>query len=631
MGIGWAAVPTMTLSSSRPPMEGHSDRRFVAAALVVMLVWLVLLARLFFLQVIEGDQYRISALRNSVRTLRVQATRGMILDRNGEILVDSRPSFDVLVVPNETNGLSDTLTRIANLVGEEPNQVLERIGRPKGRARFEVQKVAVDLDRTIFPRVQERLWALSGVVTQANPIRDYRLEQSAAHVLGRLGEIGQNQLQQKQYQGYRRGDVIGIQGIEKLLDRELRGRDGGLNVLVDAHGRQLELLDEVEPQPGQNVILTLDRRLQVLAEQKLLESERNGAVVALDPRTGEVLVLANRPAYSPNQFAKGIDSDDWKKLAEDPDTPLHNRAIHGQYPPGSTYKVVTALAGLGEGLITPDFTVECRGSFRLGRRRYRCWKRGGHKTVNLQRALAESCDVFFYQVGNEVGVDALAKYAKMLGLGGKTGIELRNESIGLVPTSEWKLRRFGEEWILGETISVAIGQGFNQWTPIQLAHAYGTIATGSRYRPFLVKRLEDPYGRPLRNTEPEELSRLALDDDVLDRVRSGLRGVVHDPHGTGYVMRRLPGGVEAAGKTGTAQVVALTDDTPTDEDEIPIPHRDHAWFVTYLPVDDPRIVIGVLVEHGGHGSSTAAPIAKAIADEFLNNEIKAAGELHVRN
>ena len=462
-------------------------------------------------------------------------------------------------------------------------------------------------------------------------------------MLGWLGETDKEQLRLREYQGYRRGDVIGRDGIERLLDRELRGRDGGRNVLVDAHGRELRGIDAVAPHPGQNVVLTLDHRLQQVAEQALAETEKRGSIVALDPRSGEVLVLANRPSFDSNLFAVGIDHASWKALSEDPGAPLHNRALQGQYPPGSTYKVVTALAGLEAGVITDDFRVDCAGSYRLGRRRYRCWRRGGHGEVDLHRALVESCDVFFYTVGEqlgnvgpELGVDRLAYYARTLGLGSPTGIELLGESPGLVPTSEWKRRRFGEAWLKGETLSTAIGQGFNLWTPMQLASVYAAIANGgTRYRPYIVSRVEDVDGSLIHESEPEIAGEVAISMRSLARVRAALRGVVHDEPGTGAVMRGLPYGVEAAGTTGTAQVVALARGPSVDEEDTPEAHRDHAWFVAWAPAERARITVAVLVEHGGHGASTAAPIARRVIVAFLENERADAGEaeaeLHARN
>jgi penicillin-binding protein 2 len=600
-------------------VEGHLERRLAVGLFIVLVVWLLLLARLFYLQVVEGDRYRVSAQRNSVRTQRVIATRGIVFDRTGYILTDSRPSDEVLVVPHETEDLDRTLERLARLTGRDLEAIREKIGRPRGRARFQPLLVAGELDRGALARIEGRIWALPGVVTRASPVREYRLGEQAAHTLGWIGEISPAEL--KGLQGYRRGDLIGKDGVERLLDRDLRGRDGGRNVVVDAHGREFEPLSRVDPQPGKNVVLTLDHRLQQVAEQGFDAIERNGAAVALDPRNGEVLVLLSRPSFDPNRFAAGLDRAQWSNLLDDPGKPLHNRALHGQYPPGSTYKVVTALAGLEEGVVTPETEVDCGGSYRLGRRRYRCWKRWGHGVVNLHLALVQSCDVYFYQLGEKLGVDRLAYYARALGFGSATGIDLGREASGLVPTRAWKERRFGEQWIKGETISLAIGQGFNLWTPLQMVTAYAAIGNGGRrYRPRVVMQVVDPYGRLLRQTAPEVRAEVPISKKSLELVRKALRGVVHEKHGTGYVMRRLPGGVEAAGKTGTAQVVAMPANPAKDDEEIPIGRRDHAWFVTYAPAEEPRIAVAVLVEHGGHGGSAAAPIARQIVATFLENE-----------
>jgi penicillin-binding protein 2 len=615
----------MTSLGASRVAEGRLERRIVFVSLIVLAVWIVLVARLFYLQVVQGDRFRISAERNSIRTHRIEPPRGMILDRSGGILVDSRPAFEVLLVPHETPDTVRTVHHLSRLADFDPEPVRERLGTVRGRARFQPQRVAYDVSRDILARVEARLWALPGVHTRVAPIRSYIYETSAAHVLGTLGEISAGQLEQRHYAGYRRGDVIGRSGVEALFDRELRGRAGGRHLLVDAHGRELEELGAVAPQPASNLVLTLDRRLQLVAEAGLDETGHGGAVVALQPRTGEVLVLVSRPSFSPNEFARGIDPTAWKALLDDPRKPLQNRALQGVYPPGSTYKVVTALAGLEEGLIQPSTTVDCYGSTRLGRRRYRCWKRGGHGRVQLHRALVESCDVFFYQVGHQVGVDKLAYYARALGLGRPTGIELSPEAGGLVPTKAWKQRRFGERWVDGETLSIAIGQGFNLWTPIQLASVYASIANGGiRMRPHVFKRLETPEGEQVQAEEIEQLGVVPISSSSLDLVRAALRGVVHDPHGTGYAMRRLAGGVEAAGKTGTAQVVAQSADDTRDDDEIPEHHRDHAWFVTWVPADDPQLVVAVLVEHGGHGSSAAAPIARRVVDKWLEARLEGA-------
>jgi len=610
------------LSGSGSAPDAYFERRIVVAMLVVVAVWSALVGRLFYLQVVEGDRYSQSAERNSVRSRRLIAPRGMIFDRNGKILVDSRPSFDVLVVPNETTDLDASIDRIAGLTGRPVEELRRRVGSPTGRARFQAQPVARDLDRASLARVEARLWALPGVLTQVAPIRDYRQGADASHLLGWLGEISPGQLASERGQGYRRGDVVGKGGIERLLDLDLRGRDGGQNVLVDAHGRELERWNAVEPQPGHNVVLMLDLRLQTVAERAFEAIGKNGALVALDPRNGEVLALMSRPGFDPNLFARGIEQQEWAELRDSPAKPLHDRVIKGMYPPGSTYKVVTALAGLETGAVTPEDTVKCYGSYRLGRRRYRCWKRGGHGEVDLHRALVESCDVYFYQLGQKVGVETLAYYARALGLGSPTGIEVAGEMAGLVPTAAWKRRRFGQDWLAGETLSLAIGQGFNLWTPLQLANSYAAIANGgTRWRPRVLNRVETAQGEVVSETEPEARGTVAVSEESLAILQRALRGAVHEPHGTGAALRRLP--VEAAGKTGTAQVVGVAATDDVDDEDLAERLRDHAWFAAWAPAVDPRIVVAVLVEHGGHGGSAAAPIARDVMAEFFAAEAEA--------
>ena len=342
----------MTSLGSSRAAEGRLESRILFLSLVVLLVFMVLGARLFYLQVIQGDRYRISAERNSIRTHRIDPPRGMVLDRHRALLVDSRPAFEVLLVPHETPDPISTVDRVSELGGFDPEPIRTRLDEIRGRARFQPQRVAYDVPRSALARVESRLWALPGVHTRVAPVRSYLYGNSAAHVLGMLGEISASQLESRS--GYRQGDVIGQSGIESLLDRELRGRAGGRHLLVDAHGRELEELGAVDPQPANNLILTLDRSMQLAAEAAIDETGHAGAAVALHPRTGEVLVLASRPSFDPNHFAKGIDPEIWKGLLEDPRKALQNRALQGVYPPGSTYKVVTAIAGLEEGKITPE-------------------------------------------------------------------------------------------------------------------------------------------------------------------------------------------------------------------------------------------------------------------------------------
>jgi penicillin-binding protein 2 len=423
--------------------------------------------------------------------------------------------------------------------------------------------------------------------------------------------------------------VIGQSGGEKLLVGDLRGRAGGRNVVVDVAGRVVELLDEREPAPGGTVTLTLDRDLQREAEAGFLpdvlgEPARMGALVALDPRTGDVLALVSKPDFDPNDFAGGIDRETWNALTGDEWRPLQNRAIAGQYPPGSAYKPVVAAAALEDGLITPETKKFCPGHFRYGRRTYRCWRRAGHGWVDLHDALKMSCDVYFYELGRELGIDRIADFARGFHLGQRSGIALPTEASGLVPTKKWKERRFGEAWMGGETISAAIGQGFNLTTPMQLAVAYGGLANdGVLMKPRIVLRRETPDGA-IEAGGPKVLGRLPVAPEHLALIREGLEAVVSEQRGTGG-RARVPG-VRVAGKTGTAQVVRMKHTEDLEEDEIPIKFRDHAWFVAFAPVEAPEIVVSVLVEHGGHGGSAAAPIAQRVLARYFEKQRERSGE-----
>jgi penicillin-binding protein 2 len=450
-------------------------------------------------------------------------------------------------------------------------------------------------------------------------------DERASHLLGTIGEIEARQLASDDFEGYRAGEIVGQFGLELRLESHLRGRAGGLNLVVDVAGREIETLEMIDPVPGGRAILTIDLDLQRAAEEGFRAEEvdgldKMGALVALDPRSGEVLALVSRPTYDPNSFAGGIDSETWQELLGDEWRPLRNRALSGQYPPGSTYKAIVAIAGLAEKEITPEETVFCPGHYRLGRRIYRCWKRGGHGEVNLVEALKGSCDVYFYQLGVKIGIDRIAQYARRFGLGTVTGVGLRGEKGGLVPTKEWKERARQEAWLKGETVSASIGQGFNLVTPIQLAVAFAAIGNGGTvYEPRLVKRLETWDGKLV--SEPDSLQRgqALVSPEVLRAVREGLTAVVQGERGTGA--RARVEGVVVAGKTGTTQVVSLDLVKDLEDDEIPMRYRDHALFAAFAPAEDPEIAISVLVEHAGAGGgSVAAPIAQRVLARYFEKK-----------
>lgn len=611
--------------------EPPSELRIGLVAFGMILVFGVFVFRLFQLQILEGADLADRSLRNSVRQVRVEAPRGEIVDREGRVLATSRPAFRVQVIPSELQNREETFDALGAMLDIDRDEIAEDVGDPRGRRRFQPVIIDGDLGEEERARIETLRFALPGVVTDMQPRRLYVENELAAHLLGTIGEIGTKQLSTRSFADYSQGEVIGLSGIEAGMEHSLRGHAGGRNVIVDVAGREMDVIEEVEPIPGGRVVLTLDRDLQAAAEAALDSSiglapegeeppAAMGAVVAIDVRNGDLLVLASRPAYDPNVFAGGITPDDWTTLTTDEWKPLRNRAISGQYSPGSTYKPFVALAGLIEGRIDPDTTVFCPGYFRLGRRVYRCWKRGGHGDVNLDQALSGSCDVYFYQLGVDLGIDTLARYARAFGLGRPTGIALPSETAGLIPTEAWKQESRGEEWIKGETVSAAIGQGFNLVTLVQLAVSYAALANGEIvFTPRLVARVESWDGEVVEEMPPAKGTPLDLDPVAIARIRQSLAEVVNAQGGTGG-RARLPD-VVVAGKTGTTQVVSLDLVKDLEPEQVPIRYRDHALFAAFAPAEAAEIAVAVLVEHAGSGGGTvAAPIARAVLERYFQKQ-----------
>lgn len=617
------------LGKSDIPIEG--GLRLIGAFIIVLFTIFVL--RLFQLQVVEGETLRKRSEENSVRSVRLDAPRGDILDREGRVLATTRPAYELQVIPHGLRQPKTTFAALAQLLDTDSAPLEDRVGSRRGAERFQPVTLVDDLDFDRLARVETHRYAMPGVVTDVQPRRHYVEGAMAAHLMGQIGEIGGDQLEKRAREGYRSGDIIGQAGLEALLESHLRGRAGGRNVVVDVAGREVEVLDEVAAVPGGRVVLALDLDLQREAEAAFLdvpdgEPARMGAAVAMDVRTGDVLVMVSRPSYDPNAFAGGIDVETWNALTGDEWDPLQNRAIQNHYPPGSIHKPILAAAILADGIVTPETRVFCPGYFRHGRRTYRCWKRGGHGSVDLHEAIKQSCDVYFYTNGVKLGIDRMAHYARSFGLGHRTGIRLANEAPGLIPSTEWKKRRFGVVWYPGETVSASIGQGYNLYTPLQLAVAYAALANGGKVlQPRLLLRLEARDGRVLEEFPPQVRSEVPISPQHLAVVRRGLAGVVEEQGGTGR-RARVPG-VRVAGKTGTAQVVRLEHTEGMEEEEIPIRYRDHGWFGAFAPVEAPEIVVGVFVEHGLHGASAAAPIAQRILARYFEKQLEAAERIAV--
>jgi penicillin-binding protein 2 len=602
--------------------DGPGQLRVWPMAIIVIAIFTLFVGRLFQLQILEGEALASRSQANYVRTVRLDAQRGSIVDREGRTIAASRPAYGVDLIPYEIQNPWRTYSVLGEILDRDPVEIAARVGQPRGRWRFKPVSLSKDLPLEQRARIAAHRYAMPGVELYRKPLRDYVYQHLAAQLLGTIGEIDAAELETEVFSNYRSGETIGKTGIEAANEIHLRGHAGGVNLIVDVAGREIDEIDRREPMPGGRLVLSLDLDLQRVAEESFRsddpeQPDKMGALVALDPRNGDVLALVSAPSYDANEFAGGIDRETWRALNLDTWRPLQNRAIAGVYPPGSTYKAIVAAAGLAEGIIDETTEVVCPGHFRLGRRVYRCWKRGGHGVVNLASALAESCDVYFYELGKALGVETLARYARLFGLGSRTGIPIRGEASGLVPTPEWKLRVRGERWIGGETISLSIGQGANLTTPIQLAVAYAAIANGGKIvQPRVVLRRETWDGVVVDETQPTFLAENIIAQPILEMVKKGLTGVVMDPGGTGR-RARVPG-IVVAGKSGTTQVVSLDFVEGLEPEEIPIRYRDHALFVAFAPVESPEIVVAAIVEHaGGGGGAVAAPMVQKVLAKYF--------------
>jgi len=579
----------------------------------------LLLTRLWYLQVIKGDDLKQKSENNSVRFRKIKPLRGLIMDRNGTILVDNSPSFDVLYMPSKGKDPDRVLKKLRELYQNKGMDLSFDQPFPKNAKPFLPVKLEKNVNMEKVAIVETNALDLPGVYIDVTPVRQYIEGQVVAPFIGYTGEISKDELE-KNVEEYTSGDVLGKYGIEKFLDSHIRGRRGAELVEVNVFGKEIKNVGRIDPISGYNVTLTIDANLQKVAWDAL--EGKAGAAVALDTRDGSVLAMVSAPSFDPNLFNSGISLAEWTKLLNNPLKPMSNRSISGQYPPGSTYKLIVAAAALEEGIITPETTFHCNGSFELGNRSYRCWLKKGHGSVNLHRALVESCDVYFYNVGKLLGVDTIAEYARRFGLGELTGIDLPNEKGGLIPTKQWKVERLKESWQLGETISISIGQGFNLVTPLQLAVAYSALANGGTiWRPRLINRIETTEGGIFKEYLPEKRGELGLTEKNIEILKYALWGVVNENGGTGRAARRP--GSDVSGKTGTSQVISMPENDKVRRDKkINVFHRDHALFVCYAPRENPEIAIAIIVENAGHGGSAAAPVARKILDAYFNGKKK---------
>ena len=584
------------------------QRRLIVLRLSVVVVLSILLIRVWYIQIVKGEEYAVLSEQNRVRMVYLKPPRGLIYDRHHNLLANNIPSFNLYVVLSDVDDRQRLREDLSELIGVSVDDV--RVAMEKHHTPRLPLKLKEGLTLKEAAAIESSLAQLPGVVIQAETERSYPQGTVAAHIIGYVGEVSAKGLKEEQFQNLVPGSAVGKYGVELEYDRIVRGRVGQKTIEVDARGHEQRAIQIQEPIPGDDLYLTIDLPLQRLAEDLLGDSA--GAVVALDPRNGDVLVLASHPTFDPNTLARGLTVSQWNQIRHDPKKPMTNRATQGQYPPGSVFKLVVAAAGLESGSISRSTPVDCRGQFAIGDRVFKDWKKGGHGLVTLHEGLVHSCDIYFYTLGQQLGIDQIAHYAVQLGLGHRTGIDLPAENSGIVPSREWKERALGKPWYPGETISVAIGQGFVTVTPLQMATLIGTIANnGVQYKPRVVRQLKKRQDGTLVDIAPSRSETVQLQQETLTALHEALRDVVVS--GTGR--RAQSRGITISGKTGTAQVVSL--DNVESEDDVPHALRDHAWFVAYAPSDDPKIAVSVIVEHMGHGGAIAAPIARAIIDEYF--------------
>jgi len=592
-----------------PPADEGFRRRLWGFIITVLIGFCLLLGRTWQLQVMQGDYFLRLSEQNRLRSLRTKSLRGKILDRHGYVLADNRVAYTLMAIPADLPPNDQLLPLLRTLNIDLDPEML----RPRRRLAA-LKPVPIQRD---FPRDQVAYFAehrmdFPGMFVEAEPLRTYPYGTLAAHLLGYLGEISELQLQHSKDLGYYLGDLVGQAGLEQVSEPVLRGQPGVRQVEVDALGRETQVIAARPATPGMDLVLTLDLQLQQLAEQ-LLEEHR-GSIVAIDPRNGQILALASKPAFDPNAFIPRLAPAMWRALSTDPHHPLHNRATQGQYPPGSVFKIVTALAALAEGVITPQSTVCCPGHYDYGGRTFHDWRPSGHGCIQLRQALTQSCDVYFYHLGQLLGIDRLAHHANALGLGQPTGFTVGLEKSGLIPSSQWKRQALGQPWYAGETISVAIGQGYTTVTPLQVANMLATVANGGTlYKPSIVLRQETLHDPAPPDTPPTVLHQLRVPPQHIAAVQQGLWSVVNDPRGTGKQAHHDQ--IAIAGKTGTAQAVPLAE--RSRKEPLPEQYRDHAWFAAYAPFEAPRIAIVVMIEHAGKHGGDFAGYAKTLIEAYL--------------
>ncbi|HEU4351888.1 MAG TPA: penicillin-binding protein 2 [Burkholderiales bacterium] len=613
-------ISAAELRNSERELKQFQMRVGIAGA-ATLVAFGILLARFFFLQVLQHDHYRAKAEDNRISIVPIAPKRGLIIDRNGVVVARNYSGYTLEIFPRRVRSVDETIDQLSELI-----EVTSR-----DRARF--KRLAVETRNPESLPIRTRLtdeevakfaanrFRYEGVEIKARLFRQYPFGDVGSHVIGYMGRINQADQAALEQQGvdanYRGTDYIGKSGVEATYERELHGTTGFEQVEIDAAGRGIRTLSQTPSVSGHNVVLTLDMQLQRVAENAF--GNRRGALVALEPGSGAVLALVSKPGFDLNLFVDGIDPQAWTDLNSSPDRPLNNRAIAGVYPPGSTFKPFMALAALELGKRRPSSTINDPGYFVFGDRRFRDSKPGGHGVVDLYKSIVVSSDTYYYMLANDLGIDAIAGFMKRLGLGSPTGIDLQGEATGVLPSPEWKMKRFRrpeqQRWYPGETISIGIGQGYNAYTPIQLAQAISTLAAnGAMYRPRVVGHIENPRTRERRSFEPELTSQVPLRREWVDFVKRAMAGV--NKEGTG-ARAFAKAEYTSGGKTGTAQVIGMKQNEKYDVAKVAERHRDHSLFIAFAPVEKPIIALAVIIENGGFGARAAAPVSRTVLDYYL--------------
>jgi penicillin-binding protein 2 len=586
---------------------GELQGRLRVLRVGLLLVVALLGLRLWHLQIREGPYYRDLSENNRTRLVLLEPARGLIYDRHGVLLANNVPSFSLYVTLEDVKDREALIQTLNELLGLDPELIRKKLG---GRgSKLLPRKIKDRMTLRDATLIEAHRLDLPGVMVQVESQRNYPGGMTAAHVLGYVGEISAEQLEKPEFSDLHQGSIVGQYGVEKSYDRHMRGQAGQKSVEVDALGHEKKAAVVEKPQAGNDLYLTIDIRLQKVAEELL--GEEYGAIVALDPTNGDILAMVSRPAFDPNVLSRELTPKQWVEIVQDEGRPLNNRASQGQYPPGSTFKVPMAVAALETNTVTPSSTVYCNGGYQFGKRVYHDWKAAGHGAVDLHQALVHSCDVYFYTLGQRMGIDVMAEFGKEFGLGQGTGVELPSERTGIMPSTSWKQQAKNEPWLPGETISAAIGQGYVTVTPLQMASLIGTVANdGVSYRPRLVQAVMDRTTGNLQELPAVPRGKIKAKPETFGVIKEALADVVKVGTGT----KAKSSLVTIGGKTGTAQVAALR---TGPEQDIPKKFRDHAWFVAFAPVESPRIAVAVLAEHMGHGGSAAAPLAKELIETYV--------------